>query len=195
MVRRRKKATGTFGVRARCVVAQVLSLAIVLASAATAGAHPGYPAVVDTALGVKGVAEMIAPPMGCQLCHVSAAGGTTQLSPFGTLLVTTYGLVESPVEQDPSLVNALAQLKAGDPKLFMDMSKGIDPNTDQTVVAETPAGPEYGCSLSPVPSLPRPSARWLALLGIAPFVRRIRRIRRTAVRVVPPPGSSRQRSQ
>ncbi len=179
MVRRRKKATGKSSVRARCVVARIMSLAIVLASAATAGAHPGYPAVVDTALGVKGIAEMIAPPMGCELCHVSAAGGTTQLSPFGTLLVTKYGLVESPVEQDPSLVNALAELKEADPKLFMDMAKGIDPNTDQTVVAETPAGPEYGCSLRPAHASPWAFAVWSGLVALVPLARLIPRIRRS----------------
>jgi hypothetical protein len=132
----------------------------------TARAHTGYPAVVDTALGVKGVSSMIAPPSGCQLCHVSPAGGTTQLGPFGTLLVTTYGLVESTVEQDPSLVNALARLKTTDPKLFMDMAKGIDPNSDRTVVAQAPPHPEYGCALRGASAPPPPAPGWLVLLAL-----------------------------
>jgi hypothetical protein len=147
-------------------VPQVCLVAAILACAPAARAHPGYPGVVDTALGVKGITEKTDMPQGCQLCHVSPAGGTTQLSPFGTLLVTTYGLVESSVEQDPSLVNALAMLKSADPKLFMDMAKGIDPNSDQTVVAEAPPHPEYGCSLRPAPGTPTQATPWFGMLAL-----------------------------
>ncbi len=149
----------------RRAVAQACALALVIGWAAAARAHAGYPTVVDTALGVKGITSKIAPPTGCQLCHVSSAGGTTQLAPFGTLLVSTYGLAESSVEQDPSLVNALAMLKAADPKLFMDMAKGIDPNNDPTVVTEAPPHPEYGCSLRGATASSRLSP-WLGVVGL-----------------------------
>jgi hypothetical protein len=162
--------------RARTFIAQACGLALVLGWAATASAHPGYPSVVDKWLGTNGIIEMSQPPKGCQLCHLSDVGGTPQLRPFGTLLVATYGLVKGTVEEDSSLANALDQLKSADPKLFMDMQRGTDPNSDPAVTAQAPPEAQYGCSAGGVP-IPR-GQPWLGgVLLLAPLRRALRKAR------------------
>ena len=91
----------------------------VLAAPKPARAQTGYPAIIDMTLGVD-VAKLD-PPNGCQLCHTSNSGGTTSLTPFGTLLVSKYGLISTTVETsgaDQSLVSALKSLRTNDPKLI-----------------------------------------------------------------------------
>jgi hypothetical protein len=127
-------------------LALAAGLAAVLAAATPAHAQTGYPTIIDMTLGVD-VAK-IDPDHGCQLCHTSSAGGTTSLTPFGSRMVSKYGLISTTVETsgaDQSLVAALKALQADDPKLIDDLQMGIDPNPD------TPNDPipEYGCSATP----------------------------------------------
>jgi hypothetical protein len=138
--------------------------------ASPAGAHPGYPAIIDSALGVQ--LEMIFPSQGCQLCHTSASGGTVSLRPFGTHLVSTYGLDPSATEDDPSLNQALKSLQAGDPLLVQDLQKGLDPNPD---VTNDPT-PAYGCAAAPTGGSDRGAgiAMGVALLAVT-AARRARR--------------------
>jgi MYXO-CTERM domain-containing protein len=134
--------TGWLALAAGLVVAS-------LTAATPARAQTGYPTIIDTTLGID--LGKIDPPTGCQLCHTSSAGGTTSLTPFGTLMVSKYGLISTTVETagaDQSLVTALQMLQANDPKLIQDLQMGIDPNAD----APNDPIPEYGCSATPAPS-------------------------------------------
>jgi hypothetical protein len=116
---------------------------------APAAAYQGYPAVVDKALGVPQVVETkIAPSMGCQLCHTSAAGMTLTLTAFPSYLISQFGFEKSASEEDPLLVDALAKLEAAEPKLWADMKAGKDPNVDQNLTSVAPPQPEYGCSMT-----------------------------------------------
>jgi hypothetical protein len=131
-------------VQARTLV-QAAVLVAAFAGAGSAQAHPGYPSIVDSTLGVT--IESWAPPQGCQLCHVDSSGGSA-LRPFGQRLVSTYGLDSNAgTEDDNSLVIALKGLKAGDPTLVSDLLKGSDPNSD---VPNDPL-PQYGCSAAGAP--------------------------------------------
>jgi len=130
------------------------AVAVVLSGADDAGAHPGYPPIVDATLGID--VTKIDPPMGCQLCHTDPGGGTP-LRPFGQRLVATYGLdSNASTENDNSLQIALEGLQSGDPTLVQDLQKGVDPNPD---VTNDPL-PEYGCSAGSTP----PTAGALASL-------------------------------
>jgi hypothetical protein len=141
------------------------AFAVAVGWASRADAHPGYPAVVDSSLGLKTKVETIFPSMGCQLCHNSAGGGD-QLKKFGSLLVSTYGLSSDPgTEHDPSLEQALVGLKAEDPTAVEDLEKGVDPNGDPAVFATAVPTPEYGCSTVASPTGEAPP--WLVLL---PFI-------------------------
>jgi hypothetical protein len=168
---RRKRAGALLG--RLCVVAAVIGWS------ATAKAYMGYPVVVDTWLGTAGLDEMIEPPMGCQLCHVSDQGGTVELKPFGNLLVATYGLPKT-AEEDAALMGVLAGVKAANPTLFKDMQKGIDPNGDPALTAQELPQPEYGCSTAGRTA--GGGAPWLAVLfatvPLAGALRRSRRARR-----------------
>jgi MYXO-CTERM domain-containing protein len=115
---------------------------------AAAAAHPGYPMVVETTLGLSAVFDPSGNNGGCYLCHQTTAGGTA-LRPFGTLLVQQYGLSSDPVnEDDSSLMAALEALKAGpDAKLAADIEAGVDPNDDPLIDEVANPTPEYGCSV------------------------------------------------
>jgi hypothetical protein len=126
-------------VQAKALV-QAAVLVAAFAGATSAYAHPGYPPIVDSTLGVK--VEAWAPTQGCQLCHTDSSGGSS-LRPFGQRMVSTYGLdSNASTEDDNSLVIALKGLQSGDPSLVSDLQKGIDPNGD---VPNDPL-PQYGCS-------------------------------------------------
>jgi hypothetical protein len=154
-----------------CIVASLV------AWSATGRAFDGYPALVDTWLGKEGLIQKIEPPMGCQLCHVSDQGGTVELRPFGNMLVASYGLPTTAM-QDATLMGVLAELKAADPTLFADMQEGIDPNGDPALTAHELPQPEYGCSTAGAG--PRGGAtRWPSmLLAIVPLAGARRRSRR-----------------
>ncbi len=126
----------------RICSAAMVAMAVLLCATA-ARAHPGYPGQVGESLGVD--VTKIDPPMGCQLCHTSDAGGTS-LNAFGQRLVATYGLDSNPnTENDGSLAQALKGLQMDDPLLVQDLQKGLDPNVD---VPNDPI-PQYGCSAAP----------------------------------------------
>jgi len=135
--------------RARALVLAVQAFASVaiLGWTTMAAAHPGYPPVMDQALGEPALfVENEFKPTGCQICHTSSAGGTALVS-FGTLLVSTYGLSNDPInENDNSLKQAMIGLAAMDPDAVADLKKAIDPNSDPAVFATALPQPEYGCT-------------------------------------------------
>lgn len=131
---------------ARLLVVRGSVLAVVVGWSATASAFMGYPAVVDKWLGTSGLIEMVEKPTGCQLCHVSPQGGTVELSPFGDLLVSNYGLPRTG-EEDTVLMGALAGVQAANPTIFADMQHGMNPNTDPALTAQQLPQPEYGCAM------------------------------------------------
>jgi hypothetical protein len=163
-------------VQAKRLVAAAVGIAV-LAGAAPARAHPGYPAIVDDTFSVD-ITKCLA-PQGCQLCHTDSGGGTG-LRPFGQRLVSTYGLdSNASTEDDNSLRLALSGLKSGDPLLVTDLQKCIDPNSD---VPNDPL-PQYGCSTAArMPVAEGESAgplAALALLAAAALVRARRGAART----------------
>jgi hypothetical protein len=172
-------------VRPGAFIAALMVPACVVASfiawSATAEAYMGYPPLVDTWLGKDGIVQKIEPTMGCQLCHVSDLGGTVELKPFGNLLVASYGLPKT-AEEDPALMGALAELKAGNPALFADMQQGIDPNDDPALTAHELPQPEYGCSTATTRPRDEPDLApiFLAMVPLAAALRRPRRAARRA---------------
>jgi MYXO-CTERM domain-containing protein len=133
---------------------------------APVAAYMGYPAVVDTALGVPQIVEMtIAPKMGCQLCHTSPTGATADLTAFPSYLIYQFGFQKTSAEEDSLLVAGLAKLEAAEPKLWADMKAGKDPNVDPNLTALAPPQPQYGCSMGRAPS--GPQSGWAAALGLA----------------------------
>lgn len=120
-------------------------LAVTWTSASNA--HPGYPAIVDTTLGLSGDTklETVLPPMGCQLCHNSSAGGDA-LRMFGNLMVENYGLSPSLAEADSSLDAALVLLQMDNPEAVKDLKAGVNPNDDAVVFQNALPSPEHGCS-------------------------------------------------
>jgi hypothetical protein len=147
-------------VRARSAGVSLLAIAA-LAWPRPASGHQGYPDVVKRTLGVD--LTVIDPPTGCQLCHTSSAGGSA-LRPFGTRLVSTYGLDPSTsAENDSSLVTALQGLEKGDVQLAQDLKAGTDPNVD---VPNDPT-PQYGCSVAPDRSCASSPLAGIALAALA----------------------------
>ncbi len=70
-----------------------------------------------------------------------------ELSPFGDLLVSNYGLPRTG-EEDTVLMGALAGVQAANPTIFADMQHGMDPNTDPALTAQQLPQPEYGCAMA-----------------------------------------------
>jgi hypothetical protein len=140
-----------------------------------ARAFMGYPLIVDAWLGTPGLDEKFEPPTGCQLCHVSPAGGTAELRPFGNLMVASYG-IPTTAEQDAVLMAALADLKSVNPALYADMQQSKDPNDDPALTAQALPQPDYGCSAPGTRRVGGATWPWIAL-GIASLVaaRRARR--------------------
>jgi hypothetical protein len=147
-------------------------VALVLAGllyASTAHAHRGYPDKLATDVGAK-----MSPS--CSICHVNPQGGGP-LRTFGDLMVGTYGLDPSTLnEDDSSLASALAALKFGDPGLYADLQAGTDPNRDHDVSDHARESAEYGCAVTGN----RRSGGWSAILGaiVGATVARLR-LRRT----------------
>jgi MYXO-CTERM domain-containing protein len=154
-----------------------LAIAFVAASAVFWGttrahAHPGYPKVVQDATGTD--PATYDPPHGCQLCHVTAEGGTP-LNSFGTRLVQTYGLSTSTTEVDDSLMAALQGLKMGDPALFADLQHGVDPNSLHQGAETSVLSPRYGCGASiGATSGSLPYGAFVAFVLVGAWRRRIR---------------------
>jgi hypothetical protein len=116
------------------------AVVVVLSRASVAGAHPGYPSIVNSTFNID--VTKFEPPMGCQLCHTDPGGGSP-LRAFGQRLVSTYDLdSNASTENDNSLTIALKGMQSGDPLLVQDLQKGTDPNPD---VTNDPL-PQYGCS-------------------------------------------------
>jgi hypothetical protein len=136
-------------IRVSSVIAQ--AFVAVVAWASTAGAHPGYPAVIDGALGEPSYfVENEFKPTACQLCHTSTAGGTALVA-FGTLMVSTYGLSNDPInEDDNSLKQAMIGLQDDDSVAITDLKSGINPNSDPEVFATALPQPTYGCAIAPM---------------------------------------------
>jgi hypothetical protein len=164
-------------VKVPSVIAQAFVAVAAVGWAAPAEAHPGFPAVIDGALDEPAnFVENEFKPTACQLCHTSTAGGTALVA-FGTLLVSTYGLSNDPVnEDDNSLKTAMIGLKADDPQAVTDLKKGINPNSDPEVFATALPQPTYGCAAVPARRPPY-SAFPLALAAIGILLARRRRAR------------------
>jgi hypothetical protein len=144
----------------------------------TARAFMGYPQLVDTWLGTNGLVEKFEPPMGCQLCHVSPAGGTAELRPFGNLMVASYG-IPTTAEQDAVLNAALADLKSVNPTLYADMQQSKDPNDDPALTAQALPQPDYGCSAPGTRRAGGAAWAWIAL-GVSTLVAARRARRKTS---------------
>jgi hypothetical protein len=160
------------------VIPQACIAIAVVGWATPAAAHNGFPAVIDGALGEpSNFVENEFKPTACQLCHTSTAGGTALVA-FGTLLVSTYGLSNDPInEDDNSLKTAMIGLKADDPEAITDLKKGINPNSDPEVFATALPQPTYGCAVAPVPRRPPSPGFPLALAATAILLSRRRRVR------------------
>lgn len=160
-------------------LAAIAASLTVLCWAATVGARPGYPKIIDTTLALTGneALETVYQPMGCQLCHNSSAGGDS-LKAFGNLMVENYGLSASlTAEEDPTLTSALVLLQSDNPEAVKDLKAGVDPNNDPVVFQNALPSPEYGCSAGPFASRASSLSRWLPLAGLVAVLTSRRRRR------------------
>jgi hypothetical protein len=82
------------GMKRRAPIGVGLAAAFSFTWATTAGAHAGYPLIIDSTLMLSGksTVEMTRPRMGCRLCHHSASG-MDELRDFGNLMVANFGSV------------------------------------------------------------------------------------------------------
>ena len=163
----------------RALVPPVALFALTWAS--VAGAHPEYPPVIDTTLGLTGTAmlETVLMPTGCQLCHNSTGGGDA-LRMFGNLMVENYGLSPSVgAPSVPSLESALVLLQMDNPAAVKDLKVGVNPNDDPVVFANALPTAEHGCSTAGGSG--DPAAAW-ATAALVLFGAGAMRARRRATR-------------
>jgi hypothetical protein len=107
-----------------------------------ASAEPSFPKDVDTFIMQPGLVEGLFPDSsqpGCHLCHVNGSLGQLPLTPFGTAL-----RIQSTAPSDGELQAALGTLSSTNPRAFMDLEMGQDPNQDPTALSGDPV-PQYGC--------------------------------------------------
>jgi len=153
----------------RSVAIFAATLGVATFDSTDGSAHPGFPSRLQSDLALPNT-----PP--CNTCHVDPNGGGP-LRPFGSLLVSTYNLSSSEVENDASLDQALAGLRVGDPQLVEDLQAGRDPNGDAS--GNSRPVPMYGCAASPRTSSASEFGPWvLGVLGFLVFGRCFRRARR-----------------
>jgi len=135
-----------------------------------AAASTSFPAALRSKLGL---AQVPYPPMGCQLCHQSDAGGLgTATKPFGrsllkagavggsvpNLLKALDNLEADGTDSDHDGVSDIAELKAGkDPNVFTS-STGMAPPPGEDIPL-----PETGCELAGLHG--SSSIAWALLLG------------------------------
>jgi hypothetical protein len=154
---------------------------------APAGASATCPGALQQELGL---AALPYPPLGCQLCHQTDAGGLkTATKPFGRA-VQKDGAVAANV---PSLIGALTTLETdgtdsdkdgvGD---IAELKAGTDPNVaesshgmpEPTMATDVPL-PETGCSVTSAAA--RGGGLGLLFVGVTLSVARRRLLRRVTV--------------
>jgi hypothetical protein len=163
-----------------------------LSPAAPAAASATFPGALQQKLGLTSLPY---PPLGCQLCHQTDAGGLkTATKPFGravqkdgavaanvpSLTSALDALESAGTDSDRDGVGDIAELKAGTDPNVAESSNGMP---EPTMTADVPL-PQTGCSFTS--AAPRDAWLGLALAGTAiAFARRrtARRALRRAARV------------
>ncbi len=121
---------------------QAIVAGIVMTWGARASAEDGYIDLLQTALLPS--ATKVDQPFSCAPCHASPNGGNSSpnLLPFGELLFQNGIGTNS---QASDFVRIVDQIKTDDPKVYMDLTNGLDPNPDVGVTVHTP---EFGCDVA-----------------------------------------------
>ncbi len=148
----------------------VATVAVFLFQARTSEATPGFPAVIQTELGLAARPD-------CTLCHTNPSGGLgTVNTPFGAYM-RSRGLKEYDNDSLRTALMASAGERHdsdGDGVTDIDELKaGTDPNTSAAAVLVEPAA--YGCGAHVAPSAPDHRGTVLLCVGLVALALQSRR--------------------